>query len=581
MNMNLRYKIIICVHCKKNIFFKNEKNINLNGVNIRCPYISCGKFFYLTKCPKCKSICKINKLIKEGDIIKCNSDNNCGFEYLQIKCPIKGCEDIKYYNITKNYKNNPNGILYNHKSEIILTKITCHYCSRPIVFSSNKSKNNRYYEGQKIICPYKDCKKVFNRIICEICSQVNIIEGGYYFMGHKIKCTACKNYFGKILCPICLKINPLQNSFFKTGEMICRYSSCLKKFNLVNCLHCQRINIFNNDRPPILGQKIICAYSDCNKPFNEVYCPSCNELNPFPEGDFIFGKVYECIFKNCKKKFQFFVCPNCLIYSRINDFHEGKKYCCNKCKSLLSNWGCPFCHKTIMDKKSNLKYGQMVKCPNSQCNKQYSFCQCYECHKLIFSEENKHILGTSIKCKECKKISVYIICPNQKCNIKISLLDRGEDMNFGEKIKCLNCETEFEYNKDDENNNVYYKNLSILGEIKGDSMNFGESEIDYKYVEIENNMIESGLYKDYSLENDENNYTEIINNNIINIKNKKNNLCILCHNNIKKSIFYPCGHRCVCYKCGQYYLKMFKKCPKCLEKAEAIIPKIFEIFKDS
>ena len=52
----------------------------------------------------------------------------------------------------------------------------------PSNFLSNKEKINRYYEAQKIICPYEDCKKVFNRIICEICSQVNIFEGGYYFM---------------------------------------------------------------------------------------------------------------------------------------------------------------------------------------------------------------------------------------------------------------------------------------------------------------------------------------------------------------------------------------------------------------
>ena len=577
----LRFIIIICVHCQKNIFFKKEKNINLNGVNIKCPYNSCGKYFYLTKCPKCKSkkFNKIPKLIKEGEIIKCNSDNDCGFEYLQLKCPVKGCEDIKYYIKPKNFKNNPNGMLYTHKSEIILQKITCHFCNRPIVFRSNKEKINRYYEAQKIICPYEDCKKVFNRIICDICSQVNIIEGGYYFMGHKIRCIACRNYFGKILCPLCLKINPLQNSFFKTGVMICRYSSCSKKFNIVNCLHCQRINIFNADKPPIPGQQIKCAYSDCDKTFNEVYCPSCNELNPFPDGDFIFGKVYECIFKNCKKKFQFCVCPKCLIYSRVIDSHEGKKYSCNKCKKLLSNWGCPFCHKTIMDKDSNLKYGQMVKCPNPHCNKKYSFCRCYKCKKLIFSEEDKKVLGISIECKECKSKSVNIICPNQKCKVKISLLDREEDMNIGEKIKCPDCKNEFEY-KEDENNDIYSENLSNFGDIKGEAMNFGQSEIDFNYIKIENNIIESDLYKDHPEEKVENNDIEIINNSQEN-KNKKNSFCILCHNHTKKSIFYPCGHRCVCYNCGLYYLKMFHKCPRCLEDAETIIPKIYETFNDT
>ena len=150
-------------------------------------------------------------------------------------------------------------------------------------------------------------------------------------------------------------------------------------------------------------------------------------------------------------------------------------------------------------------------------------------------------------------------------------------MNIGEKIKCPDCETEFKY-KDDENNEIYSENLSIFGDIKGETMTFGESEIDYNYLEIENNIIESDLYKDDFNKNDENNDIEIINNSQ---ENNKNKVCILCHNHTKKSVFYPCGHRCVCYKCGLYYLNMFHKCPKCLADAEAIIPKIYETFNDS
>ena len=70
-------------------------------------------------------------------------------------------------------------------------------------------------------------------------------------MGHKIKCTSCNNFFGKILCPKCLKINPLTKNFFKTGTMICSHTLCEKASEIIHCIHCRRINVFNgeNEKP--------------------------------------------------------------------------------------------------------------------------------------------------------------------------------------------------------------------------------------------------------------------------------------------------------------------------------------------
>ena len=565
------FLFILCKYCQNKIFYeKNKMNqpINgLNGVNLKCPYISCGKYFYITICPKCKKNQKIPKIIKEGEIIKCINDKDCGFEYLQVRCPRKNCEDISYFSRPKNYCNSPNGILYNHKSELIFQKITCHFCFRPIVYTSEKNKINRYYEAQKIICPYKNCKKKFNRISCPICSTINIVETGFYFMGHRIKCIGCRNYFGKILCPKCLKICPLQKNFFQSGDMICRYTSCSQKSNIVNCIHCQKMNIFNN-KPPIPGQQIKCAYSDCGKVFNEVYCTSCNELNPFKEGNFIFGKTYKCLYSFCRKIFQFIVCPGCFKYSRTLEHQEGKKFNCNNCEILISNWGCPFCNKTTMDKNSSLEYGQIVRCPG--CKNEYSFCRCFDCQKLIFTEESKSILGLSVICKNCHRFSVNVVCNN--CKTKISILDRMNDMIIGEKIKCSKCEKDFEYKANNDmidENNIYFENLSILENIQGEIINFGESGVDDNYLSIEKLFIDSDLYKK---ENKNNN-----NNNIKDLKTIiKNDLCILCHCNFKESIFYDCGHKCTCYKCAVYYFHLYKKCPRCDKEAKAIIPKIYE-----
>ena len=207
---------ILCVFCKNGLYFK-KNNINLplngmNGINIKCSNPSCGKYFYLTICPKCKTSQKIPKAIKEGDIIKCLNNKDCGYEYLQIRCPKKDCYELTYFSKPKNHSNSPNGIIYNHKKEEIFQKISCYFCYKSIVYFSNKTKIDRYYEGIKIKCPYQYCQKEFNRIICPTCSEINIIKNGEnckeyfmgYYMGHKIKCKSCKNFFGKILCPKCL-----------------------------------------------------------------------------------------------------------------------------------------------------------------------------------------------------------------------------------------------------------------------------------------------------------------------------------------------------------------------------------------
>ncbi len=564
---NICFLIIWCSFCEKAIYIKKNKDnqpLNgMNGINIKCPYNSCGKYFYITICPKCRKNQKIPKIIKEGEIIQCKNED-CAYQYLQVRCPKVDCKEITYFCKPKNNSNNPNGILYNHKSELVFQKISCNFCIRPIVYESKKDSINRYFDSMKIICPYESCKKEFNRIVCPICSEINIIENGLYFMGHKIKCFGCKNYFAKILCPKCLKVNPFINTFFQSGEFICRYTLCSQKSYIVNCIHCRKMNVFNNNdkEHPIPGQQIICAYDDCRKAFNEVYCPGCNGLNPFPEGNFLFGKTYKCDFSFCKKIYQFLVCPDCLTYATTLDPQEGKKYSCNKCKTLLSNWGCPFCNKTIMDKNSSLEYGQVVQCPG--CKKEYSFCRCYNCQKLIFNEENRSILGLSVKCKECDSISVNILCP--KCNSKICIIDRMNDMVDGEKIKCTKCGEDFEYNTK-MNQDIYKGNLSVLKNIKGEKINFGKSNVDENYLSVENLLINSNLYK-----KNENDKTEKDS-----IKNNNNKICIVCHCDNKESVFYPCKHRCTCYKCAIYFFKVFKKCPKCNEAAEAIIPRVYEI----
>ena len=51
---NKNFTFILCKYCNKQIFYNPIDLSMLNGINIKCPYSTCGKYFYLTTCPKCK-----------------------------------------------------------------------------------------------------------------------------------------------------------------------------------------------------------------------------------------------------------------------------------------------------------------------------------------------------------------------------------------------------------------------------------------------------------------------------------------------------------------------------------------------
>ena len=495
---------INCPHCGKEIKLKPDliDKYKLNCLNIKCPSNSCGKFFFFSICPKCQSLQIIAKVILEGEMITC-SNKACLFQYIQSCCPVKGCQEMFYLSNPKNFNNSPNGVLHNHQNKLTFQKISCIFCYRPIVYyNSSKDQINRYYEGMRITCPYDDCKKSFNRIVCPKCNEVNYMDKEQYTMGTRIKCAFCNFVFAKILCPMCLKVNPLIKNEFKIGEFECRYNSCSKKCLIVNCLHCQRINYFNHDekygngKGLIPGQTIKCGYKDCNKKFCSVICSGCNAINPFPNGDFVFGKPYKCKYtEKCNKIFIILVCPKCLSFSQINDESEGKKYTCNVCDTLLANFQCPFCLMSILDKDSSFNFGQMIECPN--CKKRFSFFRCWNCKRLINSKENECILGKAVSCDYCKKYSVNVICP--KCSSKITFSKRKENVPLGEKISCPNCKEIFEFSDKLENGmeKLYNKDLSTIKELEGMTINFGYSMVDENYLERKNIFLSDKAEKDF------------------------------------------------------------------------------------
>ena len=567
----LDFTFISCVYCNGKIFMKmHPKGVEfngLNGYNVYCPYISCNKHFYFTKCPKCQKVQKQKNSIKEGNIITCTNDK-CNYQYIQVNCPTRYCTDLMSLEKPKIQTNFPNGIMFLHKGKIMYQKINCNYCYRPIVFASTKTCKNKYCEGQKVECPYTDCKKTFNRLICPKCLEEIYINEGWYEMGSKIKCHKCKKYFGKIICPTCGKMNTCDQMYFKLGRMKCGFNNCLKDNNMINCLFCRKLNILNKETQ-ISGQVIKCGY--CGNTFNEIFCPFCCQTNPFPLADFSFGKVYKCKYLSCMKEFQFLICPNCHTPSFIKEKEEGIEITCEVCHTVFMNWSCPFCKSNTMDKNTNLKFGQLIRCPSEKCKKVYSFLKCFGCKKLIFSKENENICGKAVKCpyQNCKVYTLNTYCP--LCHVKATYTGKKQSLNEGESVICEKCKNNYIFQK---NNCLYKGNLTVLEQIEGKPIGFGVGQTDENYLAIQdlflNKKYPSMFVSEQSDKNTEEKKTIRSNNNI--------NLgeCMVCHNNLKESIFVPCGHRCVCYNCAVILFAVTKKCPRCNKEASCIIKKVYE-----
>jgi hypothetical protein len=473
----------------------------------------------------------------------------------------------------KNLTNYPIGLMLIHKREIMYQKINCYYCWRPIVYPSEKNSKNKYIECQRVECPYKDCKKIFNRIICIFCYEEIYINDGWYEMGSQIKCPKCKHSFGKILCPSCGKMNTCEHNYFKLGNLKCGFHNCSKENNMINCLYCRRLNILDI-KTQIGGQVIKCGY--CKNTFNNILCPLCRRSNPFPLADFSFGKVYKCQYLTCMMEFQFLICPKCNICSYIKENQEGQKMKCENCKILFMNWGCPFCKSNIMDENTTLHIGEMIRCPNEICHKEYSFIRCSGCNKLIFSNENESMLGKSIKCpyQSCKAYTNIIYCPI--CKVKTVYSGKKKNFIEGDEVSCGNCKQNYTFKI---NKSLYKGDLKILKHIEGKTIKFGVGEVDQNYLAIQDLIIsdkKKSLIFPSQLQFEQFSEQVVVQKSEDTPKNISLGECIVCHNNLKESVFVPCGHRCVCYNCAVIVFAITKKCPRCNKEATCFIKKVYD-----
>ena len=562
---------ILCEYCNRKIYMRIQSQCEYNGLlgfNIQCCYKDCKGIFYLTKCINCQKLQKqkVDKIVEEGDLITCI---DCGITYIQLNCPEAYCQDLLSQQIVGKKETYQNGMMIIHKNilsgqKTLYQKINCVYCLKPIVYRSEKSKINKYYEGQIVVCPYKDCGKKFNRLMCPLCNTYLFIKEGFYLMGRKIKCLNCDNCFSKMVCPSCLKVNTKINAHF--NEVLFKCSECNRKIYIINCVRCRKPNYFPK-KIPKYGQKIICGY--CNEGFKIIECYKCKRIKYFPLLEFSFGKLYNC--QMCKEIFQYFICPNCLSSNISTEAKEGKTIHCLDCKISFMNFGCPFCKENILFIPDSFIFGKLIKCPNKSCEKYFSFSKCQKCQRLIYSKECQYLDGVCVKCEYCKSYTLRYQCP--LCKKKIIFNGQTSDLKEGEEIECHECKKKFEFKQ---NKEICSDNLSILEEIKGHTINFGIGEEDKNYkIKLDlffETPLFSSIFPNKSLLSDS---SVLYRSNTLSYIRKREMECIQCHNNLKESVFFPCGHRCTCFECANNVYYFDKKCPKCNTIIKCVIKKVF------
>lgn len=431
---------IKCYHCKKNVYSITSNYFE--SVNLKCPYLDCGKWFSKSSCEACTRVYYYPDKNLEGSVVKCPFQD-CNKNICKITCPGENCgtkiviKDGK--NINYNYREGMAIYCKNPICKIWFQKINCFHCYKRLIFMSQNNDNKNslsfltngndncftsrmnffngtskdliitnfstdglfknttsnkfskpsenyieltsYIEGQIINCVYEDCLKSCNKVYCPSCQQLNIFPRGTYQIGSLRQCVydKCGKFFSKIFCPKCFKTNNFLGTSFTEGQKVkCIYKECDSVFNIVNCIYCSRINIWKNSGY-IIGQNILCAYPDCQKPFSKPLCPHCMKLSINLIQEFSFGLNYKCTSTTCELFFTNLICPDCYSWQNVKGrFSEGCKIICN----------------------------------NDKCKMPYINFNCAHCKGIIMDKGAIYKLGQTVVCpySSCMESFNFLVC---------------------------------------------------------------------------------------------------------------------------------------------------------------------------
>jgi protein neuralized len=313
------------------------------------------------------------------------------------------------------------------------------------------------------------------------------------------------------------------------------------------------------------------------------------KFNLFPKGEFSFGSKITCVFENCNKTFRIFICPNCNNYQvETKDMLEGQIIKCMKCEIHFFSISCPHCRKNILGKNTKLSFGQSVLCPYKNCQRLFSYLYCCKCKRPLYDKNNAYSDELVVCCpyKNCKTRFINCLCPNCLRNnftiIKSDNENQKINIDFKDLMECIHCKNKFFPQK---RFNIFNDGI-IMEFTQGKTIYFNDAIKEPSQAIRSKNLIpiNSEIYK--LIENCEKDNNKIIQlGQSVNdttmieqvVKNEVRIQCCFCLENKSESVFIPCGHRCVCFRCGEIIMKsQNKRCPICQEEAFYLLKKVYD-----
>jgi hypothetical protein len=550
-NCKGRYIYKYCLECSSIIYFTK---IDYDGYNIQCPYVSCGAIGCTVKCEKCNKKIFYKNKYSQGDKIKCS---NCQNVFKKVRCPSLECQ--KSIILGENFLEGQPLKCEHKDGTFCFQKVGCWYCGRHCVW--NNSKGKYYIDGQTIICPYKECERMTNKVICPKCLNSSVITRGNLDMGKKINCLikGCENVYNIYFCPFCKKTNYGNGSPIAGENLTCQF--CKESFTFVNCFFCKQINFWKKPNNYLPCQTVVCSNESCRKKSALIPCPFCKRVNHFSRGVFILGQKYACSYRECKNEFVILYCGKCnMTHIKKASLDPNILYVCDHCKNLMPTIQCPKCFKfCCLPNNTTIETHTTLKCPYEKCGQVFYYYRCPFCKHDFNSDK---YITSNIKCpfQNCNKEYTYFKC--KKClkdNYDVSSMDC-------EEINCTNCNEQNNIiNQPDANK---FSNLKKAYITQGEKYVFDNPEEDPYDRAIINSLIQTKIYEiPFSekgtsiISGDNDNYVKT---------------CVICLANPIEWILAPCGHKCVCQTCGKIIKEKFKKCPICKEIIIGVLEKVID-----
>ena len=557
INCKKKYIYKYCQECSQIIFFNK---INYDGYNIQCPYVSCNATSCTVICENKNCNKKIFFKIKysQGDAINCS---NCKCNFKKVKCPDPNC--TKNIILDLNFLEGHPLVCKHNDGNFIFQKVGCWYCGRHCVW--NNSKGKYYIEGQMIICPYKECERITNKVICPKCLNSSIMPKGNLDMGKKISCCTkgCGNIYNIYFCPYCKKTNYGNGSPIAGTNLICNF--CKESFCFVNCFYCKQINFWKKGNNYLPCQTVICSNENCRKKSALIPCSHCKRTNHFSRGVFILGQKYVCSYQECKNEFVILYCGNCnMTHIKQANLDPKVLYTCDICKNNMPTVQCPKCYKfCCLGNNTNIETHSTFKCPYEKCGQIFYYYICHFC-KHDFNTDT--YTCTNLKCpfQNCNKTYTYFKC--KKC-LKDNYIENTDNNGMDcEEINCSFCNENNEISNQPDSNKCF--NVKKVYITQGENYNFDNPEEDPYDRSIINSLIPTKIYEIPITEN----------NNSMN-KSENARKCVICLTNETKWILAPCGHKCLCSRCGdneKNIIQKYNKCPICKELIIGVLDKIID-----